>query len=258
MKKFWQLSLAALLVLGIAFTAVGCGGQAEEQPAAEKKILKVGMEATYAPFEYTDDNSNIIGFDADLIRAIAAEMGYEAELSNIEWDGLDPALNSGQVDAVISAVTITPERQLEMDFSEPYFEASQIIAVRDDSAVAGMADLVPLKVGVQANTTGQYVCEQAGVPDAQIVKYATIPEAMMNLANGSLDAVVADSPVVMNYLATNPEVKAKTVSDNFDKEFYGIKVKKGNAELLAMINDGLKKVQENGKFDEVFSTYFKK
>ena len=257
MKKFMQLTMAAVLILGVMVSA-GCGSKAETPAAAEKKILKVGTEATYAPFEFTDDAGNITGFDAELIRAVAAEMGYDAQITHIAWDGLDPALNSGQVDAVISAVTITPERQLEMDFSEPYFEASQIIAVRADSTITGMADLKTLKVGVQANTTGQYASEKAGIPDAQISKYPTAPEAMMNVANGSLDAVVADSPVVMNYLATNPELKMKTVTDNFEKEFYGIKVKKGNTELMTQINAGLKKVKENGKYDEIFGKYFKK
>lgn len=254
-KKIGVILLAVLFV-GTMIFAVGCGGGNEGGSNDETKILKVGMEATYAPFEYEDEDGVIVGFDADLIRAIGEEMGYETQLSYVEWDGLDPALNSGQLDVVISAVSITPGRQLEADFSEPYFEATQIIAVREDSSISGLADLADLTVGVQVNTTGQYVLEDAGLADEQIVKYPTAPDAMMNLANGSLDAVVADAPVILNYIVNNPEMAFKTVDDNFEKEYYGIKVRKGNTELLADIDEGLKRVKENGTFDQIHSKYF--
>ena len=258
MKKFFSVFLTGLLILGLMVVAVGCGSGSDQDGSESEKVMKVGTEATFAPFEFTETDGTITGFDVDLIKAIGEEMGYQVAVEHIEWDGLDPALNSEQVDVVISGVTITEERKLEMDFSEPYFEASQIIAVREDSEVSGMADLAGKKVGVQGNTTGQYVCEDAGLPDDNIIKYATIPDAMMNLSNGSLDAVVGDSPVVMNYIANNPEMKFKTVTDDFEKEYFGIKVKKGNQELLDDINAGLAKVQENGKFDEIFNKYFQK
>lgn len=255
-KKKWVMP-ALVFLMGMVIISAGCGsGENIDEQTDGQKVLKVGMEATYAPFEFKDADGNIAGFDAELIKAIGEGMGYEVKLSHLEWAGLDTALNSGQIDAVISAVTITEERKLEADFSDPYFEASQIIVVRDDSKVTGMADLTNLIIGVQANTTGQYVCEDAGIADEQIVKYPTAPDAMMNLANGSIDAVVADAPVILNYIVTNKEIKFKTVNDNFEKEYYGIKVKKGNSELLNEINNSLKAVKESGKFDEVYHKYF--
>lgn len=260
MKKGFCYLMMIVLIIGVMAVAVGCGGEQQtgdnQAPEGEKKVLKVGTEATWAPFEYTDADGNIVGFDIDLIRAIGEVEGFEVEVNHIEWDGLDPALNSGQVDVVISGVTITDERKKEADFSEPYFEASQIIAVLEDSPAASMADLAGKKIGVQGNTTGQYVCEDAGVPDDLIIKYANIPDAMMNLVNGSVDAVVGDLPVVERFISTNPEMKIKTVTDEFEKEYFGIKVKKGNTELLEKINNGLKTVKENGKFDEIFNHYF--
>ncbi|MGI6678097.1 MAG: basic amino acid ABC transporter substrate-binding protein [Dehalobacterium sp.] len=259
MKKKLGSIITAVMMLAVMFLVAGCGsGEEAKDPGAEKTPLKVGMEATFAPFEYKDDAGNITGFDADLMTAIGEEMGYEVELSHVEWDGLDLALNSGQLDVVISAVTITEERKLESDFSEPYFEATQIIAVRSDSPVQGLDDIKDLKVGVQINTTGHYVCENIGIPDEMIIKYPTVPDAMMNLGNGTIDAVVADEPVLLNYLVNNPEMDFKTVTDDFEKEYYGIKVKKGNTELLDQINAGLKAIQENGKYDEVYNKYFKK
>lgn len=254
MKKILRYGMLALMILGLVISAVGCGSN----EASDKKVLKVGTNAAFAPFEYTDDEGNIVGFDADLIKVIGEEMGYEVELSHMEWDGLDPALESGQVDVVIAGVTITEERKLVNEFSQPYFEATQIIAVRDDSNAGGMEDLAGLKVGVQASTTGEFVCEDAGIPSDLVTKYPTLADALMNLLNGSIDAVVGDAPVVMNYMAHNPEAKLKLVEGDFDVEYYGIKVKKGNTELMEQIDAALVKVQENGKFDEVFNKYFKK
>jgi len=259
MKKNVRMVLTGVMLLGVILIITGCGaGKGNDQKSEENKILKVGMDATYAPFEFKDLDGTISGFDAELIKAMGEVTGYEVELSHVEWKDLDSFLSSGQIDIVISAVTITEERKLDGDFSKPYFESSQIIAVRDDSKVEDLSDLAGLTIGVQANTTGQYVCEDAGISEEKIVKYPNASDALMNLSNGSIDAVVADAPVVMNYIVTNSETKFKTVTDDFEKEYYGIKVKKGNRELLEQINSGLKIVQENGKFDEIYHKYFGK
>lgn len=265
MRKYSKLMLVALLLVGVIIFAAGCGGQAEEPKADEGNAggeevqaeeFVVGTEAAYAPFEWQEDGE-IVGFDAELIQAVAEEMGVKLVHNNVTWDALYPSLGNGSIDAVISAMTITVEREKEVDFSDPYFEAMQIIAVPKDSAVAGLQDLIGKKVGVQANTTGQYALEELeGMKDEDIQKYPTTPDAMMALATGELKAVVADSPVVMNYVKTNPEANLMTVKDDFEKEYYGIAVKQGNTELLEKINAALKAVKDSGKYDEIFNKYF--
>ncbi len=117
--------------------------------------LQVGMDAAYAPFEYVDEATNqIVGFDAELIKAIAAEMGFAVELNNVPWDGIIPALTSGKIDILISAMTITEERARTVTFSDPYFEATQFIAVKEGSPIKSLADLRGKRIGVQNGTTG--------------------------------------------------------------------------------------------------------
>ena len=261
MLKKLSILLVLLLSLGLIIGAAGCGGGGEaeepEEGAGEETalVLDVGTDAAYAPFEYKAGSGEIEGFDAELIKAIADAAGLEMEIKHVDWDGLFPALEAGDINAIISAMTITEERQEVVDFSDPYFEATQIIAVKEGSEIAGLADLSGKIVGVQMNTTGQYAVEKVeGVKE--IKKYPTTPDAIMNLENGVVEAVVADSPVVLNYVQTNPDCGLTSVTDDFEKEYYGIAVKKGNEELLTKINEGLATVKEDGTYDEIYAKYF--
>ena len=134
------------------------GDGADFQVPESKNTLgvtyKVAQDMAYAPFEYINENGTPEGFDCDLIRAIAAEMGFEVELVNTAWDGIIPSLLGGSSDMIISAMTITEERQQSVTFSEPYFEATQYIAVKKGSDIKSLADLQGKKVGVQNATTG--------------------------------------------------------------------------------------------------------
>ena len=273
MKKAFKLIALMAVVIGL-IVAAGCGAKKEAagptpkqpeavqpaQPAqpAEQPVLKIGTEAAYAPFEYVE-NEKITGFDAEFVTAIAEAMGMKPELTHVEWDGLYPALNTGQIDIVISAMTITDERKKEVNFSDPYFEAQQIIAIKEGAAIKGLKDLIGKPVGVQANTTGQYVLEKVeGLKKEDIKPYPTTPDAMMNLVNGSVQAVVADSPVVLNFIKTNADAKLTTVDDNFEKEYYGMAIKKDNTELVTKVNEAIKTIKANGKYDEIYNKYFGK
>jgi ABC-type amino acid transport substrate-binding protein len=116
----------------------------------------VAMDMAYAPFEFIGDDGNPAGFDVDLIRAIAANMGFEVNLVNTAWDGIIPSLLAGSSDMIISAMTITEERSQSVQFSDPYFEASQFVAVKNDSPIKTLDDLQGKKVGVQNATTGDF------------------------------------------------------------------------------------------------------
>lgn len=259
MKKLSVL-LVVLTAVGLLFGVAGCGGGGEEKEAAKetKLVINAGADAVYAPFEYQGDSGKVEGFDADLIRAIGKAEGIEVNVKHVDWDGLFPALQAGDINAVISAMTITDERKEVVDFSDPYFESGQIIAVKKDSKIATLQELVGIPVGVQQNTTGQYALEKLkGINVDDIKKYPTAPDALMNLQNGLVQAVVADAPVVLNYITTNPDCGLKTVkSDDFEKEYYGIAINKGDKELLTAINDGLKKIKADGTYDEIHKKYF--
>ena len=226
--------------------------------AAAAKVYVVGTDAAYAPFESQNEKGEIVGFDIDVVKAAAAKAGIEVKFVNTPWEGIFNALGQGDRDMVVSAVTITDERKQTMDFSTPYFDAQQLIAVKETSKVTGFAGLKNLKVGVQTGTTGdEAVSKLQGKTSANIKRFESTPLALKELESGGVDAVVADNGVVVHYVANNPGGKFKTVADKeFVPEQYGIALKKGNTELLGKINKGLAEIKADGSYTQIYSRYF--
>ncbi len=227
---------------------------ATEEAKAELGVIKVGTNAEYPPFESVDESGNIVGFDIDLMNAIAEAAGFEVEYVNTRWDGIFVALASGEFDAVISAATITDERKQTVDFSDPYFNAGQMIAVKIGSDIKSPEDLDGKKVGVQLGTTGDiWVSENT---NAEVVRYDEITLAFQALANGDVDAVVNDGPTSADIIKANPEMGLTLVGEPFTDELYGIAVNKDRPEVLEAINKGLAAVKESGKYDEIYDKWF--
>jgi len=199
----------------------------------------------------------VIGFDIDVVRAAAAKAGIEVKFVNTPWEGIFNALKQGDRDLLVSSITITDERKQSMDFSEPYFDAHQLIAVKADSKVAHFADLKSLKVGVQTGTTGdETISKLQGKNSTDIKRFESTPLALKELEAGGIDAVVADNGVVVNYVKNNAGRKFKTVDDPaFVPEHYGIAVRKGDAELLAKLNSGLTAIRADGSYDRIYASY---
>ena len=225
---------------------------------APARVYVVGTDAAYAPFESQNEKAEIVGFDIDVVKAIAAKAGIEVKFVNTPWEGIFNALNQGDRDLLVSAVTITDERKQTMDFSAPYFDAQQLIAVKDNSKVAKFADLKKLKVGVQTGTTGdEAVSKLQGKTSANIKRFESTPLALKELEAGGVDAVVADNGVVIHYVNNNTGSKFKTVADaSFTPEQYGLPVKKGNTELLEKLNKGLADIKADGSYDKIYTQYF--
>lgn len=259
------LKLSAALAAGIVLAA--CGKQdappapasAPEAAAPAPKTYTVGTDAAYAPFEYQNDKGEIVGFSVDLLNAVAEKGGFQVKFVNTPWEGIFNALQQGDRDVLISSITITDERKQTMDFSDPYFDAIQLIAVKENSKVAKFDDLKKLKVGVQTGTTGdEVVSKLLGKTSTSVKRFESTPLALKELEAGGVDAVVADNGVVINYVANNAGAKFKTVSDttSFSPEQYGIPVRKGNAELLAMINKGLAAIKADGTYNAIYKKTF--
>ena len=225
-------------------------------PAA--KVYVVGTDAAYAPFESQNERGEIVGFDIDVVKAVAQKGGFEVKFVNTPWEGIFNALNQGDRDLLVSSVTITDERKQTMDFSAPYFNAAQLIAVRQTSKVAKFDDLKKLKVGVQTGTTGdEAVTKLLGKTSPAIKRYESAPLALKELEAGGVDAVVADNGVVIHHVANNPGGKFRTVNDPaFVPEQYGFAVRKGNAELLAKLNEGIAGIKADGSYDTIYRKYF--
>jgi polar amino acid transport system substrate-binding protein len=251
-----------LLGIALVFTSIiliGCGAGSTNTSGAggddtsEKRKLIVGTDATYAPMEYMDEKGNIVGIDIDIVNAIAEAAGFEVEFKNYGWEPLFPAVDNGEVDFAVSSITITPEREQSFAFSDPYFIANQLILVPEDSDVESLEGLADKRVSVQINTTGHLVvADLLGKTSSKIVAAETMPLAISEMINGNADASVGDNAVILDYQKNNPNVKLKTVEDDsFEKEYYGLMVKKGNQEVLDLLNEGIEKIKSNGKLKEI-------
>ncbi len=242
MKKFLILTLVLSIILVMS---PGC--------LQSKKALNVGTDATYEPFESIDESGNYVGFDMELIKMVADEMKMELKLQNINWDGIIPGLINGNYDCLISAMTITEERQKQISFSDPYFSIKQVIVVKEDNdQIKTPADLVGKTVTAQIGTTGDlYASEIKGV---KMKRFDTNPQAVQELLNNNADAAVMDDLVASEAISRNPELKMVEITD-IETEYYGIGVKKENTELLEKINEALEVLANNGKLAELTQKY---
>lgn len=263
MKKWGKLLLASILIMGLAFSTVGCGGSSDGNKSdGDKNVAKkivVGSETTFPPFEF-EENGEKVGFDMDIIRAIGEVQGYEVEIKYQAFDSLITALQSGHIDCAVSGMSITPERLEAIDFSEPYFDAGLIIAVRsDEQNINDIDDLAGKKLAAQIGTIGAAAANGVKEKDAstEVRTFQSIGEAFMELEKGGVDAIVNDHPVTAYYIQTTAKDTVKMVGELFSADDqYGIAVKKGNSEVLNMINEGLAKIRENGTYDEIYDKWF--
>ena len=215
--------------------------------------LRIGTDATYPPFE-TVEGDRFSGFDIDIANAVARELGVRAVYRNASFDGIFPALQNGTFDLVISAVTITPERTAAMLFSDPYYDAGQLIVTRADAqGITTPDDLRDKRVGVQINTTGQFELEKrAGI---ETVKYNSIDLALLDLRNGRTDAVVGDAPT-LRYMIRQSFRDLRTVGRPFTDEKYGMAMARGSTDLQQAVNGALRTIRESGEYARIYEKWF--
>ena len=223
---------------------------------AQGKELVVGSSATYRPFAYESPTKEIVGYDVDMIKAIAQKAGLQVKIVNTPWTGIFAALNNGDVDLVISGVTINDKRKQSYDFTTPYFEARQLLAVQKDSTAKGLKDLAGKKIGVVTGSTGDDMASREfGKTNPDIRRFESTPVVISELANNGLDAAIGDNGVIA--FRAQEHKNLKTVADpNFPKEYFGIVVKQGNKALLEKLNAGLAKVKADGTYAQIYKKWF--
>lgn len=250
----------AALALGTLLSA--CGQPADPAlnvatPPAQQVYL-VGTDAVYAPFESQDAQGRLVGFDIELLQAVADRAGLTLQFVNTPWEGMFNTLSQGDRDILVSAITITAERQQTVDFSAPYFTATQLIAVPQASGVQRFEDLKGLRVAVQTGTTGdEAVSRLMGKTHPKLRRFESTPLALKELDGGGVDAVVADNGVIAHYIANNGSRGFKAIQDpSFVPEPYGFVVKKGRSALLEQLNQGLAAIRLDGSYDRIHAKYF--
>ena len=248
-RRFTFIGIALILLVATVIT--GC------QRQASADTVVVATDATWPPMEFVNEQREIVGYDIDLMRAVAEHGGFEIEFRNVAWDGIFAGLAAGEYDAVISSVTITDERRADYDFSTPYINAGQIVVVRTGSDITGPDTLSGRTVGAQIGTTGAFAIQDMG--DVTLREYDEVGLAFEDLLAGRLDAVVCDTPVAADFALQREEYKEQLqiVGESFTEEYYGILVQKGNTELLEKINKGLEEVQRAGIDQQIADTWLR-
>lgn len=253
-KKFLMLCLLSLFALTAVFA--GCGDAKKEAAGSGEKVLRVGSSADFAPFEFQDvEGKEYAGFDMDLIRAVGKEMGYKVEIQNINFDGLIPSLETGNIDAIISGMSITDERKNKVVFSKPYYQSGLTIVVKgDNQAIQSFSDLAGKKIAVQIGTTG--ATEAKKIPNAEVKEFNSSADTFIELKAGGVDAVVNDRPVNDYYIVKSNEKNVKSLPDVLSAEDYGIALSKKNAELAKKVDAALDKLKENGEYNKIYEKWF--
>ncbi len=283
-KLLKALSLVSVLSLGMF---VGCGAQnnisettsdnvaneeikeesaaVEETPVASdvaaeteigdsENVIVMGTNAEFEPFEYRENGMDIVGFDVEIAQKVAEKLGKELKIEDMAFDSLIMALNSDKIDFIAAGMTATDERRTQVDFSDSYFNSKQMIIVKaDDTSIATADDLVGKNVGVQLGTTGDlFVSGTEGIES--VAQFQTGTQAVMDLKNGKVDAVVIDAEPAKKM--TEGQSDLKLLDAPFVEEEYAIAVQKGDEALLKAINETLADIKADGTYDEIYAKYF--
>ncbi len=218
--------------------------------------IKFGTNAEFPPFEFVATSDGVIGeydgIDIAVAAKIGEELGMEATIDNMEFDSLLVSLQNKQIDAVIAGMTVTEERKEAVNFSTPYYTATQVMIVKDDSDITKASDMEGKTIAVVQGYTGETCVKELGY-DYEAFKKGT--ECIMELLNGKCDVVVIDSATAQKYIEDNDGIKIVEDSDAFSSEEYAIAVNKDNTELLDKINTVIDKMLEDGTISEIAAKY---
>lgn len=255
--KIIFVSLMMVVLIGLA----GCGDKDKAKADKNVKTYTAVTEPTFPPFDTTDEDGEIAGFDMDLMNAIAEDQGFKVKYKSLEFDALIPALESKQADIITAGMNAEdPARQSKVDFSDTYYDSGLVVLVKKDSDIKGVDSFTPdMAVAGQIGTTSADLVNELKA-DNKIAKAVVLnknSEAIQQLENGDIQAVIMDQPVAKNYLKHKKHgQKIKTVGEVLNAESYGFAVQKGNKELQKKINDGLANLKENGKYDKIYKKWF--
>ena len=263
-------AMAAVLTLGVA----GCSSQSTSSTAtsdnssavsAEDQSLKkvkdagkliLGLDATFKPMGYTDENNEIVGFDIDVAEEVCKRLGVELVKQPINWDTLTTDLNVGKCDCVWNGLSINEERQEKMNLSEPYMKNAMVFVVKGDSTVEKMSDLKGKKISVQNGSSAQTILESCEIKDdITISPIATNIEALQQLELGVVDAVFLDE-VVADYEIKNSGKNYKKLAEGLEEEEYAIAFRKDDQALRDAVQKTLSEMKADGKLAEISTKWF--
>ena len=224
--------------------------------------IKIGTEGAYPPFNNLNAAGELEGFDIDIARALCDEMGVECEFVTQDWDGIIPALQAGNYDAIIASMSITDERKEQVDFTDKYYNTPPAIIVPTDSELteATPEGLAGATIGAQGSTTHSNYAEEK-LTEAEVRTYPSADEYKLDLASGRIDAAIDDVVVLSEFLETDEGACCKllgtlTPDPVINGEGAGIAIRKGEDDLREMFNAAITAIRENGTYEEIQGKYF--
>ena len=240
MKKFAAILVALCMLLSVAM--------------AGAETVVVAFNPEYPPFESTEGDE-FVGYDVDLIKAVAEKAGFEIEFEAMAFGAVIAAVQTNPNTIGVSGISITDERKQSVDFSDGYINAGLIVIIKDGAGYATTDDLKGKVIGVQLGTTSDFAAEEI-TGTQNVAEYNTFINAIMDLQGNKIDAVIVDKPVGMAILAALADPSLVMVDMGLQADWYGIEVNKNNPELLEKINTALKELEAEGFYDELAVKYF--
>ena len=231
--------VSVLLVAACVFSLAACGSKDDSKDSGDSKkdskdTLVMATNAEFPPYEF-HEGDDVVGIDADIARAIGEEMGMEVKIEDMAFDSIIPAVTSGKADFGAAGMTVTEDRKKNVDFTDTYATATQVIIVKEGSDIAGPDDLTGKKIGVQLGTTGDIYADD--IEDAEVERYNKGFEAVQALTQDKIDAVVIDGEPAKEFVAEADGLKI--LDEAFTEEEYAIAVAKDNDDLLKKMNEAL-------------------
>ncbi len=265
MKISMMKKLLCAAVSGMMLMGVGCAGEGASTSGADESLKKVqdagkiilGLDATFKPMGFTDENDEIVGFDIDVAEEVCARMGVELELYPVNWDTKEQDLNAGTIDLIWNGLSVSDERKQVMLMSEPYMDNEMVFVVNGNSDIKALSDLSDAKIGVQNGSTAldilnaSEVVANGGTP----VELATNVEALQQLELNMVDAVFMDS-VVANYEIVSTGKDYKLLEEGLSSEQYAIGFRLGDQALCDEVTKTLKEMAKDGKLAEISTEWF--
>lgn len=261
MKKWIALLLSTVLLLGLMAACSPSGGSSGTGDGSLKTIetgkLIMSTNATFPPYEMTDDAGNCIGIDIEIAEAIASKLGLELVIDNMGFNAALEAAQNGSSDMVMAGVTVDADRLAVMDFSDSYATGVQVVIVSEDSDIASIEDMEGKTIGTQMGTTGYIYAsdtpENGGFGEDNVIPYDSGITAVQALMNGQVDCVIIDNAPAQEFVKANPGLKI--LETEWLSENYAIGFAKGNTQLVKAVNQALAELTDDGTVQKIIDKY---
>jgi polar amino acid transport system substrate-binding protein len=259
MKVHLVLKYLSIFSFFMAVTSYGARLEDTLLKIQKRGELRVGLEAGYLPFEMRDKRGKIIGFDIDLAKLMAKSMGVKLKVVNTEWDGIIPALLTDKFDIIMGGMTITPARNMKINFSDPYIVIGQTMIIKKEleGVIKSYKDINDLKykVASKLGTTGEQAIKRL-LPKAQYKSYQGNNEAALEVVSGRVDAFVYDKPFNAVFVARQGDGKVIFLDETFTYEPLGLGIRRNDPSMLNFLNNFLKQIKNDGRYDKLYRRWF--